>query len=234
MKPLRRIIFSGLILIAVISRAQTPALDSLRVTLEAKDLALREVLQQIVAQTKTQLVYHDMLVAGVKTSVAFKNIPLREALAEILAPAELTYGVMADGQIVILWHGWLENRGAANPAPFSMAGPLDFMAMALQELTLSDLQKTQIDSLQKIQREKAMALFRQRQTGALDFDDFRTAREQMNAELMKQMQSVLTKEQYKKFKKELERHRPPREEFRPLPSQRPGGGPPHGRPPRRR
>lgn len=234
MKPLRRIIFSGLILIAVISRAQTPALDSLRVTLEAKDLALREVLQQIVAQTKTQLVYHDMLVAGVKTSVAFKNIPLREALAEILAPAELTYGVMADGQIVILWRGWLENRGAANPAPFSMAGPLDFMAMALQELTLSDLQKTQIDSLQKIQREKAMALFRQRQTGALDFDDFRTAREQMNAELMKQMQSVLTKEQYKKFKKELERHRPPREEFRPPPSQRPGGGPPHGRPPRRR
>ena len=228
-------------MIAAVSRAQTPALDSLRVNLEAKDLALRDALQQIVAQTKAQLVYHDALVAGVKTSASFKNVALREALAQILAPAELTYGVMADGQIVIVWRGWMESRGASHtagvrPEPFGMAGPPDFIATALLELTLSETQKTQIDSIQRMQREQAVGLFRRRQAGALDFDDFRSAREQMNEELMKQMQGVLTKEQYKKFKKELEQTRPPREGFRqPQPHHRPEGGPPpYGRPPRRR
>lgn len=237
MKLMLRLILLGFIFIATVTRAQTPALDSLRVNLEAKDLALREALQELVAQTKVQLVYHDALVAGVKTNGAFKNVPLREALTEILAPAELTYGVMEDGQIVIMWRGWLERRGAANAAapPFGMAGPPDFIATALQVLVLTAAQKTQIDSLQKIQREKAVALFRQRQTGALNFDHFRAAREQMNDDLMKQMQSVLTKEQYKKFRKEIEQSHPPREGFRPPPPFRPEGGPsPYGRPPRRR
>jgi len=232
------ILFAVILLDPNLSRAQTPALDSLRVNLEAKDLALREALQQLVSQTKVQLVYHDALVAGVKTSVSFKNVTLREALTEILAPAELTYGVMEDGQIVIMWRGWLERRGAANAAapPFGIAGPPDFIATALQELALTETQKTQIDSIQKVQREKAAALFRQRQTGALDFEDFRSAREQMNDGMMKQMQAVLTKAQYKKFKKELEQNRPPREGFRPPPPHhRPESGPPpHGRPPRRR
>jgi len=240
MKPMLRLIFLGFVFIAVVSRAQTPALDSLRVNLEAKDLALREALQQLVSQTKVQLVYHDALVAGVKTSGSFKNVTLRVALAEILAPAELTYGVMEDGQIVIIWRGWRERRGVSNeaglrPPPFGMAGPPDFIATALQELALTETQRTQIDSIQKAQREKAVALFRQRQNGTLDFEDFRSAREKMNDDLMKQMQGVLTKDQYKKFKKELEQNRPPREGFRPLPPLRPEGGPrPHGRPPRRR
>jgi hypothetical protein len=238
MKSMRQLILFILLKItllgAALSRAQTPELDSLRVNLEAKDLALREVLQQLVSQTKVQLVYHDALVAGVKTNGSFKNVTLRQALTEILAPAELTYGMMADGQIVILWRGWLEHRGRSNAAapPFGMAGPPDFIATALQALALSETQKAQIDSIQKTQRDKAVALFRQRQTGALDFDDFRSAREQMNEEMMKQMQGVLTKDQYKKFKKELEQNRPPREGFRPPPPRhRPEGGPsPHGRP----
>jgi len=241
MKPMPRLILSILLSFTLIgvenSRAQTPALDSLHVNLEAKDMALREALQQLVSQTKVQLVYHDALVAGVKTSCAFKNVTLREALTEILAPAELTYGVMEDGQIVIMWRGWLERRGPSNAAapPFGMAGPPDFIATALQELALSETQKTQIDSIQKMQRKKAVALFRQRQSGALDFDGFRSAREKMNEEMMKQMQDVLTKDQYKKFKRELEQTRPPREGFRPPPQHRPEGGPPpHGRPPRRR
>ena len=221
---------------AVLSRAQTPGLDSLRVNLEAKDLALREVLQQLVSQTKVQLVYHDALVAGVKTNGSFKNVTLRQALTEILAPAELTYGMMADGQIVILWRGWLERRSLSHDAsPFGMAGPPDFIGAALQELSLSETQKAQIDSIQKTQREKAAALFRQRQSGALDFANFRSAREKMNEEMMKQMQGVLTKEQFKKFKREIEENRPVREGLRPAPSHRPEGGPPpHGRPPRRR
>ena len=238
MELMLRLILLGFIFIAAVSGAQTPALDSLRVNLEAKDMALREALQELVAQTKVQLVYHDALVAGVKTNGAFKNVTLRKALTEILAPAELTYGVMEDGQIVIMWRGWLERRVAANVAapPFGMGGPPDFIATALQALVLTAAQKTQIDSLQKIQREKAVALFRQRQTGTLDFDHFRAAREQMNDDLMKQMQSVLTKEQYKKFRKEIEQSHPPlREGFRPPPSFRPQGGPsPHGPPPRRR
>lgn len=237
MKRKLRFILLGVIFIATVARAQTPALDSLRVNLDAKDLALREALQQLVAQAKVQLVYHDALVEGVKTNGVFKNVTLREALTEILAPAELTYGVMEDGQIVIMWRGWLERRSAANAAapPFGMAGPPDFIATALQELTLSTTQKTQIDSLQKIQRDKAVALFRQRQTGALDFDHFRVAREQMNNDLMKQMQNVLTKAQYKKFKKEIEQNRPRREGFRSPPPFRPQGGPPpYGRSPRRR
>jgi len=244
MKSMRRLILCMLFGVTLIdaarSRAQTPVLDSLRVNLEAQELALREALQQIVAQTKVQLVYHDALVAGVKTNGAFKNVTLREALAEILAPAELTYGVMEDGQIVIMWRGWLERRGASHgagvrPPPLGMAGPPDFIATALQELALSETQKTQIDSIQQTQREKAVALFRQRQNGALGFEDFRAARDRMNDDMMKQMQGVLTKEQYKKFKKAIEENRPAREGFRLPPQHRPEGGPPpHGRPPRRR
>ncbi len=237
---MRRLIFFILLKVALLdaalSRAQTPALDSLRVNLEARDLALREALQQLVSQTKVQLVYHDALVAGVKTTGSFKNVTLRQALTEILAPAELTYAMMADGQIVIMWRGWLERRGSSHASPpFGIAGPPDFIGAALQELSLSETQKAQIDSIQKTQREKAVALFRQRQSGALDFENFRSAREKMNEEMMKQMQGVLTKEQFKKFKRAIEENRPVREGFRPTPSHRPDGGPPpHRRPPRRR
>jgi hypothetical protein len=227
-------LFGFILIDAALSSAQTPALDSLRVTLEAQDLTLREALQQLVSQTKVQLVYHDALVAGVKTNGAFKNVTLRQALEEILAPAELTYGVMEDGLVVIMWRGWLERRGPSNAAipPLGMAGPPDFIGAALQELALTETQKARVDSIQKMQREKAVALFRQRQNGGLDFESFRSARDRMNDDMMKQMQGVLTKEQYKKFKKELEQNRPPRQGF---PPHRPEGGPPpHGRPPRRR
>lgn len=236
MKPMLRLILLGFISTTIIASAQTPVLDSLRINLEVRDMALRAALQELVAQSKVQLVYHDALVAGVKTNAALKNVTLRAALIEILTPAELTYGVMADGQIVILWRGWLENRGVSNSAPpLGMAGPPDFIAMALQELTLTETQKTQIDSIQQMQREKAMTLFRQRQSGTLAFDDFRAAREKMNGEMLKQMQGVLTKEQFRKFKKEFEQNRPARQEFHRPPSFRPEGAPPlRARPPRKR
>ncbi|MCG3119663.1 MAG: hypothetical protein ALAOOOJD_02138 [bacterium] len=244
MKRIRRFtlfMLAGLVLVAASpTHAQINALDSLRVNLVGKNLALREALQQLVAQTKVQLVYHDAIVAGVKVNCFLNKVTLRQALGEILAPAELTYGVMEDGLIVIMWRGWLEHRGPASdagvhPPPLGMADPPDFVATALQGLTLTATQKAQIDSIQKVQHEKAVALFRQRQTGALDFENFRSARDMMNEDMMKQMQGVLTKAQYQKFKQELEHNRPPRQGFRPPPPNRPAGGPPpHGRPPRRK
>lgn len=243
MKLIRRFtrsVLAGFTLVTIsLTHAQTNALDSLRVNLEGKDLALRAALQQLVSQTRVQLVYHDALVAGVRVNCSLKSATLRQALAEILAPAELTYGVMEDGLIVIMWRGWLEHRGAASdagirPPPLGMAGPPDLVT-ALQGLTLSETQKAQIDSIQKTQHEKTVALLRQRQTGALDFENFRLERDTMHEEMMKQMQSVLTKEQYQKFKKELQQNRPPREGFRPPPpNRREGGPPPPGRPPRRK
>lgn len=243
MKSIRRftlvMLAGGALVAASLIHAQTNALDSLRVDLEGRNLALREALQQLVSQARVQLVYHDALVAGVKVNCALKNVTLRQALTEILTPAELTYGVMEDGLVVIMWRGWMERRGASsNPGvrpPLGMANSPDFMAKALQGLTLTEMQKAQIDSIQKGQHEKAMALFRQRQTGALDFEDFRLERDTMHEEMMKQMQSVLTKEQYQKFKKELQQNRAPREDLRPLPPNRRAGGlPPPGHPPRRR
>jgi hypothetical protein len=224
--------------------AQIEALDSLRVNLTVQDIALREALQQLVSQTQAQLVYHDAIVAGVKTSCSLKNVTLRQALKEILAPADLTYRVMDDGLIVIVWRGWMarppERRGPPNgagfrPPPFGAGGPPpgspEFIDAALKDLALSATQQAQIDSMRNAQREKVVALLRQRQTGELDFEKFRAEYHKLNDEMIQQMQGVLTKDQYKKLEKVIEQHRPPRRDFPPL---RPEGGTRQRRPPRRR
>lgn len=225
-------LLGAIFVIPSFSRAQMLALDSIQVNLEAKDLALREALQQLVSQTKVQLVYHDAIVAGVKTSAALKNVTLRQALEEILTPADLTYRMMDDGQIVIVWRGWMERRGPSGGAGFRPPPPgsPEFIETALQEINLSDLQKARIDSMQKAQREKVFELFRKRQSGEFDFESFRSAHHQLTEDMMQQMQGILTQEQYKEFKKEVEAHRRPRVGVPPF---RPEGGPPHGRPPRR-
>jgi len=238
------IIFGVALVGAAISLAQTHALDSLRVSLEVKDAALREALQQLVLQTKAQLVYHDAIVAGVKTSCALKNVTLRQALEEILTPADLTYRVMDDGLIVIVWRGWMvrppERRGPPNgagfrPPSFGAGGPPpgspEFIDAALKELALSETQQAQIDSMRNAQREKVVALLRQRQTGELDFEKFRSEHHKLNDEMMQQMQGVLTRDQYKKLETVIQQHPPPRGGFSPL---RPESGTRPRRPPRRR
>jgi len=242
---LASLIICGMIFVfAPRSHAQSNALDSLRVSLEMKDAALREALQQLVSQTQAQLVYHDAIVAGVKTSCSLKNATLRQALEEILTPADLTYRVMDDGLIVIVWRGWMarppERRGPPDGAgfrhpPFGAGGPPpdspQFIDAALKDLALSATQQTRIDSMRNAQREKVIALLRQRQTGELDFEKFRSEHHKLNDEMMQQMQGVLTKEQNKKFEKVIEQHRPLRGSFPPL---RPEGGTRPRRPPRRR
>ncbi|GEM_PF-6182747 len=236
------LIFCGIFLVDLpASRAQSPVIDSLRVSLEVKDAALREALQQLVAQTQAQLVYHDAIVAGVKTSCSLKNVTLRQALEEILAPADLTYRVMDDGLIVIVWRGWAarppERRGPPRflPPPFGAGGPPpgspEFIDAALKDLALSEIQQAQIDSMRNAQREKVVALLRQRQAGELDFEKFRSEHHKLNDEMMQQMQGVLTQEQYKKLEKVIQPQRPPRGGFPPL---RPEGGTRPRRPPRRR
>jgi hypothetical protein len=223
---------------------QTKTLDSLRVSLEVKDAALREALQQLVLQTQAQLVYHDAIVAGVKTSCSLKNVTLRQALEEILAPADLAYRVMDDGLIVIVWRGWRarppERRGPPNgaefrPPAFGAGGPPsgspEFIDAALKDLALSATQQAQIDSMRNAQREKVVTLLRQRQTGELDFEQFRSEHRKLNDDMLQQMQGVLTKEQYKKLEKTIQPQRPPRGAF---PPPRPEGGNRPGRPPRRR
>jgi len=223
------IIYGMIFVFASESHAQIEALDSLRVNLTVQDVALREALQQLVSQTKAQLVYHDAIVAGVKTSGSLKNVTLRQALEEILTPADLTYRMMDDGQIVIVWRGWMERRGPPGGTGFRSPAPgsPEFIETALQALNLSAMQKAQIDSTQKAQREKVNELFRQRQSGEFDFERFRSAHHKLTEDLIQQMQGILTKEQYKEFKKEFEAHRPP-------PPHRPAGGPPHQHRPRRR
>src|SRR5574341_1287234 len=216
MRKIKRLLIGallgGLFFIPPFAPAQTPALDSIRVTLEAKDMALRETLQQLVSQTKVQLVYHDAIVAGVKTSAALKNVTLRQALDEILTPADLAYRMMDDGQIVIIWRGWMERRGPPGGAGFRPPPPgsPQFIETALQELNLSEIQKARIDSVQKAQREKVFELFRKRQSGEFGFERFRSAHHKLTEDMMKQMQAILTQEQYTEFAKEVEPHRTPR------------------------
>jgi hypothetical protein len=241
MKPMRRLAlfmpFGIILLVAPLARTQIKALDSMRVSLEVRDLALREALQQLVSQTNAQLVYHDAIVAGVKTSCSLKNVSLRQALEEILLPADLAYRMMDDGQIVIVWRGWRESPPEPSGHPrgpgFHRPPPErpEFIASALQDLDLSEMQKARVDSLQKTQHEKVIALFRQRQSGELNFEDFRLAHRKLADDMMKQMQNILTKEQYKQFKKTLEQPLSPRGSFPPF---GPEGGPIHQPPPRRR
>ena len=77
-------------------------LDSIRVSFAAKDVALREALQNLMAQTKLQIVYHDALVKGMKVSCVCNHVTLRLALEELLKLTPLTFEAMPDGQIVIV------------------------------------------------------------------------------------------------------------------------------------
>jgi type II secretory pathway component HofQ len=77
-------------------------LDSIRLSLEARNIPLREALQQIMAQTQAQIVYSDALVKDVNTGYSGKDVTLRNALNGLLAPAALDYRVMEDDQIVII------------------------------------------------------------------------------------------------------------------------------------
>jgi hypothetical protein len=77
-------------------------LDNIRVSLEARNIPLREALQQIMAQTQAQIVYSDALVKDLNAGYSGKNVTLRNALNNLLAPAALDYRVMEDDQIVII------------------------------------------------------------------------------------------------------------------------------------
>jgi hypothetical protein len=102
MRLVMLILFGMTLLDAPLSRAQIIALDSIRVNLEVKDVALRETLQSLISQTKLQIVYNDALVNGIKVSYACNHVTLRKALEELLKPTPLTFEAMQDGQIVIV------------------------------------------------------------------------------------------------------------------------------------
>ena len=87
---------------ADVTAADKVNLDSIRVSFEASDVALREALQNLIAQTRLQIVYHDALVKGMKVSCACQNVTLRQALHELLKSTPLTFEAMPDGQIVIV------------------------------------------------------------------------------------------------------------------------------------
>jgi hypothetical protein len=86
-------------------------LDNIRVSLEARNIPLREALQQIMAQTQAQIVYSDALVQDVNADFSGNNVTLRNALTNLLAPVALDYRVMEDDQIVII----RRNKLKANP-----------------------------------------------------------------------------------------------------------------------
>ncbi|NUO79656.1 hypothetical protein HUU05_06245 [candidate division KSB1 bacterium] len=77
-------------------------LDGIFVTLTKHEMPLREALQQIVSQTKLQIVYSDALVQDVKVHCACEEVTARTALAELLRSTALVYEITADGQIVIV------------------------------------------------------------------------------------------------------------------------------------
>jgi hypothetical protein len=77
-------------------------LDNMFVSLDARNTPLREALQQIMSQTKAQIVYSDALVKDINAGYFGKNVTLRNALNNLLAPAALDYRVMEDDQIVII------------------------------------------------------------------------------------------------------------------------------------
>lgn len=76
--------------------------DSVIVDLDVDDVPLRAALQQLVEQSKADILYSDALVAGVAVSCRCQKVTLRQALIRLLQPTPLTFRVLRDGQIVIV------------------------------------------------------------------------------------------------------------------------------------
>ena len=81
---------------------QKSNLDSVRVSLQVKDIQLRKAIHLLSSRNKLHIIFNDALVKDIKVSCSFKNISLRKALEELLSNTKLTFKAMKDGQIVIL------------------------------------------------------------------------------------------------------------------------------------
>jgi hypothetical protein len=85
-------------------------IDTIRVSLEVKDIPLRDAIQQLISQTRLQIVYNDAFVNGIKASCSCKNFTLREALEQLLKNTPLTFRAMKDGQVVIVKRSYRKKR----------------------------------------------------------------------------------------------------------------------------
>lgn len=102
-------------------------IDSVLVTLDVKDVSLRDVIQQLVAQTKLQIVFNDALVKNIKVSCSCKNVSLRTALEKILENTSLTFRALKDGQVVVIKRsskkrnikGYIRDRKTGEALPYA-------------------------------------------------------------------------------------------------------------------
>ena len=89
---------------------------------------------------------------------------------------------------------------------------------ALRDLDLSDKQKAKLEDLKTAQVKKLAELTEKNRDGKIDADELRKAFEKNRDEMIKDIESVLTKDQIDKFEKAL------KDTTTPNPGTRPGGG----------
>lgn len=99
-------------------------LDKVRVTLEVRNVSLREALQTLVAQTKLQIVFDDARVREFTVDCKCVNVTLRQALEEILKSTPLTFEAMNDGQIVLVQRkvnlkGYIRDAESGETLPYA-------------------------------------------------------------------------------------------------------------------
>lgn len=88
------------------------------------------------------------------------------------------------------------------PGPGGVGGPgRPFIQEALRELDLNDTQREKVRDILEPHGQKMRELFEQVREGKIDRADVRNAMEKMETELLKEMKSVLTKEQMEKFER---------------------------------
>ncbi|MFQ5640647.1 MAG: carboxypeptidase-like regulatory domain-containing protein [bacterium] len=87
----------------VVSSAFVLYADDDKVTLKCQNAPLRTALQKLARQTRIDIVYADELVENLTVTCDFEKMPLQQALKQILQDKPVTFRVVNEKQIVLVW-----------------------------------------------------------------------------------------------------------------------------------
>ncbi len=75
--------------------------STLRVSIKAHHIPLRQVLNQLSHQYSLAILFADELVEGIRVDCDINNLPLEEALVQILQNTRLSFKIVKNGQVVL-------------------------------------------------------------------------------------------------------------------------------------
>ena len=76
--------------------------DDKLVSLRLADAPLRQALEMLAEQAQVDFVFYDELVKGITVTCKFEEIPLKEALRQLLKETPISFLTVSDNQIVLV------------------------------------------------------------------------------------------------------------------------------------